>query len=79
MDIEAYKLELINRINQLDDVSVFTQIKNILDKYSERKVNQKAEQLPVELLLKLIKQSGNEYKEGKITTNEDFEKETISW
>ncbi|RLD73589.1 MAG: hypothetical protein DRJ10_17675 [Bacteroidetes bacterium] len=79
MDIEAYKLELINRINQLDDISVFTQIKSILDKYSERKVNQNAEQLPVELLLKLIKQSGNEYKEGKITTNEDFEKETISW
>lgn len=79
MDIAAYKLELINRINQLDDISVLTQIKKILNEYSEKKVNQKAEQLPAELLFKLIKQSENEYKEGKITNNEDFEKETISW
>ncbi|MEN8120016.1 MAG: hypothetical protein ABFS35_06705 [Bacteroidota bacterium] len=79
MDIAAYKLEVINRINQLDDISVLTQIKKILIEYSEKKGNQKVEQLSVELLFKLIKQSEEEFKEGKITNNEDFEKETISW
>jgi len=79
MDIAVHKLELINRIIQLDDISVFTRIRNILNEYSDEKDVEKTELLPIELLFKLIMQSENDYKTGKITTNEDFEEEAMSW
>ncbi len=79
MEIATYKLELINQIIKLDDISVFSKIKNILKNYSEENTNVQAESIPIELYHELIKQSEKDFEQGKITKQEDFEKEALLW
>jgi len=79
MEIATYKLELINQIIKLDDISVFSKIKNILKNYSEENINVQAESIPIELYHELIKQSEKDFEQGKITKQEDFEKEALLW
>ena len=52
---------------------------NIIVQYFEKKNSQDTNSFSYDYFHKLIKQSENDYKTGKVITQENLEKEILSW
>lgn len=80
MDIQAIKLELIQYLLNTEKESLLKKVKELVLKEERTADNsQKRTPLTIEELNNKLKRSEEDYEAGRITTDEDLDKEIETW
>ena len=76
IDIDNPQIEnYLNNASKSKNKTVNSLVYDIVIQYFEKSKNKKSDKY----IQELVKQSETDYKKGKVTSHEDFEKETSLW
>lgn len=79
MDLQARKLNLITYLTQIQDEKFFEEIENYILTKFEKEDHSEFVPFSVDALRKRIKQSEEDFKNGRFKTQEDLEKQSSNW
>lgn len=79
MDIQAIKLELIQYLLNTDKESLLQKMKELVLKEDNTIGNSDKAPFTIEELNNKLKRSEEDYKAGRVTTDEDLAKEIENW
>lgn len=79
MNIEAKKVELIEWITKIQDKSLLEQVESLKKQSLIASYESKLKPMTSQQYHSLLDHAQDDYKKGRITTQEDFEKESERW
>jgi len=79
VDIQTRKLNLITYLAQLQDERFFDKIEEYILSKLEKEDHTDFSPFSVEILIKRIEKSEDDFKQGKFKSQEDLEKQSVNW
>lgn len=79
MDLAAKKVELIEWLTRIEDRSLLEKIEDLKKKNFAESYESRMKPMTSEQYKSLLDQSEEDYKNGRVTTQEDIKKESDNW